>query len=41
MGYYHFKASFLENGVIARVHGNKGKSNRKDRLRLKQIQNVI
>jgi len=28
------------NGVLARVHGNKGKSNRKDKLTLEQIQDV-
>ena len=44
MGYTRFKAikaSFMANGVVARVHGNKGKSHRKDRLTLKQIQDVI
>ena len=37
MGYGRFKAikaSFMANGVVARVHGNKGKSRRKDRLTL-------
>ena len=44
MGYSHFKAikaSFVANGVVARVHGNKGKSRRKDKLTLKQIQDVV
>ena len=44
MGYSRFKAikaSFKANGVEARVHGNKGKSNRKDKLTLKQIQDVV
>ena len=44
MGYSRFKAikaSFLDNGVVARVHGNKGKSSRKERLTLKQIQDVV
>ena len=44
MGYGHFKAikaSFMANGVVARVHGNKGKSRRKDRLTLQQIEDVV
>ena len=44
MGYSRFKAikaSFLDTGMVARVHGNKGKSSRKDRLTLEQIQDVI
>ena len=44
MGYSRFKAikaSFVANGVVARVHGNKGKSRRKDKLTLKQIQDVV
>ena len=44
MSYTRFKAikaSFMANGVVARVHGNKGKSHRKDRLTLNQIQDVV
>ena len=44
MSYTRFKAikaSFMANGVVARVHGNKGNSHRKDRLTLKQIEDVI
>ena len=44
MGYSRFKAikaSFVANGVVARVNGNKGKSRRKDKLTLKQIQDVV
>ena len=43
MGYSRFKAikaSIKANGVVTRVHGNKRKSHRKDRLTLKQIQDV-
>ena len=32
------KNSFVANGVVVRVYGNKGKSCRKDKLALKQIQ---
>ena len=44
MGYGRFKAikaSFVANGVLPRVHGNTGKSKRKDRLTLNQIQDVV
>ena len=44
MGYGRFKAikaSFVANRVLPRVHGNTGKSKRKDRLTLKQIQDVV
>ena len=44
MGYGRFKAikaSFMANGVLPRVHGNTGKSKRKDRLTLHQIQDVV
>ena len=44
MGYGRFnaiKASFVANGVLPLVHGNTGKSKRKDRLILNQIQDVV
>ena len=44
MGYGRFKAikaNFKANGVVARVHGNTVKSRRRDRLTLKQIQDVV
>ena len=44
MGYGRFKAikaSFMANGVVARVHGNKGKSRRKDRLTMQRMQDVV
>ena len=44
MGYGRFKAikaSYMANGVLPRVHGNTGKSKRKDRLTLHQIQDVV
>ena len=44
MGYGRFKAikaSFVANRVLPRVHGNTGKSKRKDRLTLNQIQDVV
>jgi len=34
------KASFKANRVVAKAHSNKGKSNKKDKLTLKQIQDV-
>ena len=40
MGYSRFKA-IKANGVVTRVHGNKGKSHRKDKLTLQQIQDVV
>ena len=44
MGYSRFKAikaSYKASGVVARVHGNRGKSNRKDRLTLQEIEDVV
>ena len=44
IGYWRFKAlkaSYLENGVVPRVHGNKGKSRSKLRLTLKEIEDVV
>ena len=43
MGYRRFKAikaSYMTNGVVARVHGNKGKR-KKTGLSLKQIQDIV
>ena len=40
MRFKSIKASYLANGVVARVHGNKGKT-RKTGLSLKEIQDVI
>jgi hypothetical protein len=44
IGYGRFKAikaSFMANGVMPHVHDNRGKSNRKDKLTLNQIQDVV
>ena len=40
MRFKSIKASYLANGVVARVHGNKGRS-RKTGLSLKEIQDVV
>ena len=40
MGYSHFKA-IKANGVVTRVHGNKGKSHKKDKLTFQQIEDVV
>ena len=40
MRFKSIKASFLADGVVARVHGNKGRS-RKTGLSLKEIQDVV
>ena len=40
MRFKSIKASYLANGVVPRVHGNKGKS-RKVGLSLKEIQDIV
>ena len=44
MGHSRFKATkanYKASGVVSRVHGNRGKSNRKDRLTLQEIEDVV